>query len=114
MLSLIEELREQNAQLTARVQDLEEKLNTNSRNSSKPPSSDGPGKGRGSDKKTGKGKATSRRKQGAQPGHKGSRRTALPPEQVNDFVPHYPSPVCQCGADIEVTVHPGALSLPFR
>jgi hypothetical protein len=63
-------------------------LNTDSRNSSEPSSSDGPGKGRRWDKKTGRGKTTSRRKQGPQPGHKGSRRTALPPEQVNDFVPH--------------------------
>ena len=37
-----EALRAHNTQLTARVAELEEKLRTNSRNSSKPPSSDPP------------------------------------------------------------------------
>ena len=52
-------------------------LRQNSTNSSRPPSSDGPG----TKKKTRKRK--SRKKQGAQPGHKGKKRTLLPAEQMD-------------------------------
>jgi len=61
-------------QLESKVKDLEDKLNTNSSNSSKPPSQD-PFRPIRKTKKTGC-------KQGAQPGHRGHRRQLYPTEQV--------------------------------
>ena len=66
-------------------------LRQNSTNSSKPPSSDGPG----TKKKTKKRK--SRKKQGAQPGHKGKKRTLLPPEQMDTIHDCYPKQCEECG-----------------
>lgn len=81
LLLLNAELRVQNAQLQAQIEilqaeirDLKEKLNTNSSNSSKPPSQD-PYRASIQKKKTGK-------KQGAQPGHRGHPRRLYPLEQV--------------------------------
>ena len=79
----------------------EEKLNTNSTNSSKPPSSDNPFKKKTRKKKyhgVGKNKAS---KQGAQPGHKGKGRKLLPPEKVDDTVVCLPKPTCECGGHIK-------------
>ncbi len=76
------------AALTKQVAELMERLGRNSRNSHLPPSSDPPGgrgpSGHGKDKQGG-------RKRGGQPGHGGSRRTLLPPEQVDEVVDVYPS-----------------------
>ena len=64
-------------------EELKERLGTNSQNSSKPPSSDGPEqKGTPPPKKQGKVK----RKRGGQPGHKGQTRDMLPPERVDEVV----------------------------
>ena len=62
----IDELKEENEQLKARVQELENRLAQNSRNSSKPPSSDGFKRPMTQSlrEKTG-------RKPGGQPGHEG-------------------------------------------
>lgn len=65
--------------LTARVAELEARLNQNSSNSSKPPSSDPPGAARSAKSPTG-------RKPGGQPGHKPHKRELLPPEQVDHLV----------------------------
>ncbi|WP_426731098.1 IS66 family transposase [Myxococcus faecalis] len=66
--------------LSARVAELEARLNQNSSNSSKPPSSDAPGTTRSQKKKpTG-------RRPGGQPGHKKHERALLPPEAVQHFV----------------------------
>lgn len=68
-------------------------LGQNSRNSSRPPSSDGPGSG-GSKKAAAEGEpGTPRRKRGAQPGHK---RRALV-EHVDTIVEHAPAGACACG-----------------
>ena len=72
-------LRAQVAALLARVADLEEKVRANSSNSSKPPSSDPPGAHRPPKK------APSGRRPGGQPGHKGTTRALVPPEQVDHF-----------------------------
>lgn len=61
-----------------------------SKNSSKPPSSDGPGA------KTGAPKAPSGRKPGGQPGHGGSRRQLLAPEKVDAIVEHWPTQCRGC------------------
>jgi transposase len=84
-------LRERVRQLEELVARLEARLNRNSRNSSKPPSSDFP-RVKLPPKKTPSG-----RKPGGQPGHKGSRRELLTSEEV-DEVNHYYSEKCEkCG-----------------
>jgi transposase len=75
---------------------LKEKLNTNSRNSSKPPSSE-------PFKKMAKKKKKSKRKQGGQAGHKGVSRALLPPEEVDHIEVCYPSKHCDCGSRIKLT-----------
>jgi transposase len=76
------------ASLEAEVVELKGRLNQNSTNSSKPPSSDRPGTQRPI-------KPISGRKPGGQPGHKQHKREMLPPEQV-DHVVELPAPA-QCG-----------------
>jgi transposase len=73
---------------------LKAKLNTNSKNSSKPPSTDPPWVE--PTKKGGKGK----RKKGAQAGHTGAARELLPVEEVDAVVPCLPVTVCGCGGNI--------------
>ena len=76
------------------IKALEEKLNTNSRNSSKPPSTD-PRSGK---KKTGSGK-----KAGGQPGHVGRGRTFFSEEQVDQTHLLYPERQCGCGGKVSIT-----------
>ncbi|MFM0166754.1 IS66 family transposase [Paraburkholderia sediminicola] len=82
--------------LVKRLNAIEAKLEKNSRNSSKPPSSDGPGR------KPKSLRGTSGAKPGAQPGHKGKtlKRVAQP-----DHIEIHPvAPVCDaCGQQIEST-----------
>lgn len=69
-------------------------LSSNSTNSSKPPSSDGPGVVKSKKKK-------SSRTPGGQKGHKGHRRELLPVEDATHVHDHYP-PVCQrCAAPLK-------------
>ena len=75
-----------------RITELERQLGQDSSNSSKPPSSDPPH--RPPRKKPGTGK----RKPGGQPGHKGTTRPLLPPEQVDDIKDHKPPTCGGCGA----------------
>ena len=84
-------------EMRARLLVLEEQVKLNSRTSSKPPSSDGPGRGsRPSKPKSG-------RKVGAQPGHKGSFRAMVPSDQVNQQVVCRPQPQCAlCHGDVTV------------
>lgn len=93
------------ATLTKQVAELMEKLGRNSRNSHLPPSSDGPGM-RGQSGQ-GKGKPGSR-KRGGQPGHGGSRRTLLPPEEVDEIVDLFPSHCEGCASDLPEVVDPDA------
>jgi len=68
-------------QLAKRIEQLENRLNQNSQNSNKPPSSDGPFKQlkKKADKK--------KRKRGAQKGHKGYRQQLLKPTHMVKIVP---------------------------
>ena len=77
-----------------RIAELEEKLRQNSSNSSKPPSSDGPGSkpARTPKKKSG-------RKPGGQPGHAKRERTLLPAEQARHLTDSIPSECECCGSD---------------
>jgi transposase len=93
VLALAARLEAQDAQLGAlaeRVEELEQRLKRDSRNSSLPPSHDPPWLGkRGRSRGTGRG-------QGAQPGHPGHGRALFPIERVKDVVDHWPE-LCSCG-----------------
>ncbi len=88
--------REEIARLLARIEELEEKLRTSSRNSSMPPSSDLPSVKKPPRPQSKRGQ----RKQGAQKGHKGKGRTLLPVEQVDSVVDCRPTGTCDCGGHI--------------
>jgi transposase len=75
--------------LKARVAELEARLNQNSRNTSRPPSSDAPGTRRQPKKPTG-------RRPGGQPGHKKHERALVPPEQVQHVVELVPEECRGC------------------
>ena len=79
------------AELEARIAELEAKLSENSSNSSKPPSTDPPGKLKRRRKKK------SGRKRGGQKGHKGSYRALLPGSHIDELVELFPAH-CECGA----------------
>jgi transposase len=78
------------AELEAQVAALTERVRQNSRNSSKPPSTDGPAK------KPHATREPSGKKAGGQPGHVGHGRKLKPPEAVDDFVELRPSRCAQC------------------
>jgi transposase len=79
--------------LTARVEELESQLHTNSQNSNKPPSSDGYRKVIKNNREKGQ------NKQGAQPGHKGS--TLQMTDCPDKIILHSVSGVCSCGEDLK-------------
>jgi transposase len=81
-------------QLQEQVGLLEERIKLDSKNSSKPPSSDGPARGSRMQRKA------SARKRGAQPGHKGSNRALLEQTQVDQIIDCKPVDICQCGAAV--------------
>jgi transposase len=78
-----------------RIATLEERLNTNSTNSSKPPSSDAPSvKRRPPIPPSGK-------RRGGQPGHHRRVRALVPPEQVRQLVVCKPTHCRGCGGDLQ-------------
>jgi transposase len=93
LVALSARLEAQDAQLAAlseRVEELEQRLKRDSRNSSLPPSHDPPWLG-----KRGRSRGTGRT-QGGQPGHPGHGRSLLPIERVTEVVEHWPHR-CSCG-----------------
>jgi transposase len=84
-----ERLREVIKRLEARITELESRLDQNSSNSHKPPSSNSPW--RVPKKKPTGGKP------GGQKGHQGHHRRLLPPERVDHFVHYVPSHCKHCG-----------------
>src|SRR3954451_6030605 len=81
-------------QLRARVQELEARVGQNSTNTSRPPSSDPPETPpRPPAPPTG-------RRRGAQPGHPSYQRALVPPEQVDQFVAHWPPSCRGCQAPL--------------
>lgn len=87
-------LKQQLAEALATIAELRARLGQNSRNSNKPPSSDGPGVKRERKEPTG-------RKPGGQPGHKGHRRELLPPQKVDEVVAVQPKGCSRCGGALE-------------
>ena len=86
-------LRAENIVLKDKVTKLEFRLNKNSSNSSKPPSSDPPWMPRRKDGASGNGK------RGGQPGRNGSYRELLSEEKVDKVIRCMPANVCSCGGD---------------
>lgn len=83
-------IQEENKKLSERVSDLEVRLNKNSGNSSKPPSSDGLKKPKNMREKSGK-------PTGGQPGHEG--RTLNKVENPDEIIDIEPAK-CECGCDL--------------
>jgi transposase len=86
----VESLTARVARQDERIAQLERRLNRSSRNSSQPPSVDPPGTA------PRRGKDSSGRAQGGQPGHEGKGRPLLPAWAVDDVVDHWPDR-CDCG-----------------
>jgi transposase len=102
-LERIAHLEEENRQLREDNRQLKERLNLNSSNSSKPPSSDAPGAPRSPKKPNGC-------NPGGQPGHKKHERRLLPPEAVQHVVELVPRECKGCrrrlvGRDCEPRRH---------
>ncbi len=95
IVTLVEQLEQQVTVLTGRVAELEARLNQDSHNSHKPPSSDGPAKRprpRSLRQRSGK-------KSGGQTGHPGVTRALVDDPQV--VIPHEPTVCAECGASLE-------------
>ncbi len=82
-----------------RLNDLEDRLNQNSCNSSRPPSSNGPSVASSAPPKKPTG-----RKRGAQSGHKGSKRMLA--DTVDETRTYYPDDTCACGGVISISDSP--------
>jgi len=83
VIAYIIQLQDKNEQLEDRVKKLESRLNLNSRNSGKPPSSDGYAK------KIRNKSNTRKKNPGGQPGHKGTTLRQSPkPDHIESHIPH--------------------------
>ena len=91
LLAAFDALRQQVDQLERRVRDLEARLQLNSTDSSKPPSSDPIGLKRKPPKPPG------RRKRGGQPGHRQATRALVPPERLRSSTDCKPDACRRCG-----------------
>jgi transposase len=95
----IKQLEHEIAQLKTYIAELERRLGMNSQNSSKPPSSDPPGRATPSPQRR-------RKKRGARKGHEPHLKTFLPEAMVQRFFPLKPD-VCICGStNLEDTNEP--------
>jgi transposase len=103
-LALVRQQQEQIQQLQHQVADLTARLNTNSSNSSLPPSSDRFHTKRRPPPAPGQ----PRKKGGAQPGHPHHPRLLVPPEAVQQTIPCRPSTCRRCGQPLTGT-DPGPL-----
>jgi transposase len=90
VLLRVGELIEANRRLEARVDELEQRLNRSSRNSSLPPSQDPPSAPPRPQQ------AASGRRRGGQAGHEGRNRPLLPLEQVDELLEHWPQRCHAC------------------
>jgi len=90
--ALIEYLQKENAELKARIEELERLLKMNSQNSSKPPSSDPPSL-------PPKRAPKKRKKRGAKKGHEPHLKALLPPDKVTKSYEFEPDFCPDCGSD---------------
>lgn len=97
---VIDTLVQQVAILQEQVALLQERVKLDSRNSSKPPSSDGPGRPNRAERRA------SQRKRGAQKGHPGAFRALLPASEVNGVHDCPPPAQCGCGSAVAVRGKP--------
>lgn len=97
----VEILKEQVEQLRRQVAELQARLDQNSSNSHKPPSSDPPwvNKPPSPKKPTGK-------RPGGQKGHRGHHRQRLPADRVDQYVHHYPQQCRHCQAHLSQAASP--------
>jgi len=86
------ELEKRNQELEALVKELMSRLNSNSSNSHKPPSSDPP--------QLNTGRSPCRAKSKGRKHRPGVARKMLPPEKVTHFITLQPETCCRCGCDI--------------
>lgn len=93
-----QQLREENRRLAEENRDLRARLGKDSSNSSKSPSSDGPGAKARSRRKSKRKK--SGRKPGGQPGHKGTTRHMRPPEDADEVRDRFPETCGCCGGSL--------------
>jgi len=92
-------LKERIKVLEKRLEELERRLGMNSKNSSKPPSTDPPGTTASAQKRK-------RKKRGAQKGHKPHMKSLFPESMVQRFIP-LKAEVCTCGStNLEDTTEP--------
>jgi transposase len=102
--SAYEDQQKINAQLAARIEELERRLKLNSRNSSKPPSSDGLNKPK-AELRTKSLRGKSGNTSGGQKGHKGETlRQTAEPDEIED---HFPDTCGQCGSILLLTAAAG-------
>ena len=92
LVRMQQQLAEQHGQIAW----LQERVKLDSKTSSKPPSSDGPGSGNRAQRRA------SGRKRGAQKGHPGSYRALLDEAQVDQIVDCAPPSVCECGGAVRL------------
>jgi transposase len=90
ILDLVQQYEQRLQALQQQVAQLTERLNQNSNNSSRPPSSDPPHVKRRPPK------PASGRQRGGQPGHARQQRPLVPPERVNQAIPVQPSACRKC------------------
>jgi transposase len=91
ILALVQQYEQRLQALQQQVAQLTERLNRNSTNSSRPPSSDPPHVKRRPPK------PSSGRQRGGQPGHARQQRPLVPPEQIKQTIPVKPSACRKCG-----------------
>jgi len=91
ILALVQQYEQRLQGLQRQVDALRQRLNQNSTNSSRPPSSDPPHVKRRPPK------PAAGRKRGGQPGHARQQRPLVPPEQVKQAIPLKPSACRKCG-----------------
>lgn len=94
MAQRIEILEKQAIELVEAQQQLVEKVNKTSKNSSSPPSCDPPGFCHKSKKKTEK-------RRGGQPGHEGQSRNLYPLEKCTSVIEHHPVKCSSCGENLK-------------
>ncbi len=87
-------------------------LQKNSKDSSKPPSSDGPNDKNPKSKE--EEKKEKKRKQGGQPGHNGNNRKLVPVEEVDDIISHYPDKCKNCSNPLSQDENANVVGDAFR